>query len=186
MSDEIIANLGPLAALAGIWESDQGVDTSRIHGKKTITKYREKITFEPLGPVNNGPQALYGLRYSTICWRLDEDEPFHEELGYWLWDKDRKQVLRSFVVPRGVAVNAGGCAEADSKIFHLEAEVCSETYGVLSNRYLDDSYKTKRYSLDVNVNDDGTFSYKEDTELWIPVDQEIFHHTDENTLTKTS
>ena len=186
MSDEIIANLGPLAALAGIWESDQGVDTSRIHGKKTITKYREKVTFEPLGPVNNGPQALYGLRYSTICWRLDEDEPFHEELGYWLWDIDRKQVLRSFVVPRGVAVNAGGCAEADSKNFHLEAEVCSETYGVLSNRYLDDSYKTKRYSLDVNVNDDGTFSYKEDTELWIPVDQEIFHHTDENTLTKTS
>ena len=148
MSDEIISNLGPLAALAGVWESNLGVDTSRIHGKKTITKYREKITFEPMGPVNNGPQALYGLRYSTVCWRLDEEEPFHEELGYWLWDKDRNQVLRSFVVPRGVVINAGGFAEADSKSFHLEAEVCSQTYGVLSNRYLDDSYKTKRYSLD--------------------------------------
>jgi hypothetical protein len=60
--------------------------------------------------------------------------------------------------------------------------VCSETYGVLSNRYLDDSYKTKRYSLDVTTHDDGAFSYKEDTKLWIPFDQEIFHHTDENTL----
>jgi len=104
MSNETIANLGPLAPLAGVWESDQGIDTSRIHGKKTITKFREKITFAPLGPVNNGPQALYGLRYSTVCWRLNEDEPFHEELGYWLWDKDRNQVMRCFVVPRGVLV----------------------------------------------------------------------------------
>lgn len=184
MNDEIVATLGPLAPLAGVWESDQGVDTSRIHGKETITKYRERIVFEPLGPVNNGPQSLYGLRYSTTCWRLNEDEAFHEELGYWLWDKDRNQVMRCFIVPRGVLVNAGGYVDADSKSFRLEAEVGSETYGVLSNRYLDDSYKTKRYSLNIMVHDDGMFSYKEDTELWIPVDQEVFHHTDENTLKK--
>jgi len=94
--------------------------------------------------------------------------------------------MRCFVVPRGVLVNAGGYVEADSKTFHLEAEVGSQTYGVLSNRYLDDSYKTKRYTLDVRCHDDGAFSYKEDTELWIPIDQEIFHHTDENRLEKVS
>ena len=60
MTDDIIANLGPLAPLAGVWESDKGVDTSRIHGKETITKYREMIVFDPLGPVKNGPQELYG------------------------------------------------------------------------------------------------------------------------------
>ncbi|MES9858055.1 MAG: heme-binding beta-barrel domain-containing protein [Sedimenticola sp.] len=184
MSDDIYANLGPLAPLAGTWESDQGVDISRIHSKETTTKFREKIVFEPLGPVNNGPQALYGLRYSTVCWRLDEESAFHEELGYWLWDGDRKQVMRCFTVPRGVLINAGGYVETDSRSFHLEAEVGSQTYGILSNRYLDDSYKTKRYTLDVTVNDDGTFSYKEDTQLWIPVDQEIFHHTDQNTLSR--
>lgn len=184
MSDEIISKLGPLAPLAGVWESDQGIDLSRIHGQATTTKFRERITFESLGPVNNGPQALYGLRYSTTCWRLEEDEPFHEELGYWLWDKDQKQVLRSFTIPRGVVVNAGGFVEEDSKNFHLEAEVGSETYGILSNRYLDDSYKTKRYTLDVTIHEDGSFSYKEDTQLWIPIDQAIFHHTDQNTLKK--
>ena len=73
---------------------------------------------------------------------------------------------------------------ADSRSFHLEAEIGSETYGILSNRYLHDSYKTKRYTLDVAVNDDGTFSYVEDTQLWIPVKQEIFHHTDQNTLAR--
>jgi hypothetical protein len=41
-------------------------------------------------------------------WRLGETDPFHEELGYWLWDADAGQVLRCFMVPRGVTVIAGG------------------------------------------------------------------------------
>lgn len=184
MNIELNKYLGPLAPLAGIWEGEKGTDVSRIHSKETETKFREKIIFEPLGPVKNGPQELYGLRYSTTVWRLDESEPFHEELGYWLWDRDRKQVLRCFMVPRGVLVNAGGDAEADSRQFHLSAEVGSETYGILSNKYLDETYKTKKYLLDVTIHDDGKFSYKEDTQLWIPVNQAIFHHTDQNTLEK--
>jgi hypothetical protein len=62
MSDEIIKNLGPLASLVGTWEGDQGIDFSRIHSEEKETKFREKIVFEPLGPVTNGPQELYGLR----------------------------------------------------------------------------------------------------------------------------
>ena len=184
MSDEIIKNLGPLAALAGTWEGDKGIDISRIHSKETQTKYREKIIFEPLGPVTNGPQVLYGLRYSMTAWRLGEDDGFHEEVGYWLWDGGNKQVLRCFMVPRGVLINAGGDAEVDSKSFHLSAKVGSETYGILSNKYLDESYKTEKYALDVNIHDDGKFSYKETTHLWIPVNKSIFHHSDENTLEK--
>ena len=71
MSDEIIKNLGPLAPLAGTWRGDQGIDTSRIHSKETVTKYREEALFSPIGPVNNGPQKLYGLRYSMTAWPLD-------------------------------------------------------------------------------------------------------------------
>lgn len=184
MSEEMINNLGPLAPLVGTWQGDQGVDVSRIKSKETVTKYREKIIFEPLGPVNNGPQELYGLRYSMTAWRLGEENGFHEELGYWLWDEGQKQVLRCFMVPRGVLINAGGDAEVDSKSFHLEAEVGSETYGILSNKYLDKTYKTKKYVLDVILHDDGKFSYKEDTQLWIPINEAIFHHTDENILEK--
>lgn len=184
MSDSIIKNLGPLAPLAGIWESDLGVDFSRVHSEETETKYSEKIVFAPMGPVKNGPQVLYGLRYSTTCWRLGEDDAFHEETGYWLWDDLNKQVLRSFVVPRGVVINAGGDAQADDKSFHLEATCGSVTYGILSNVYLDESYKTEKYTLDVTINDDGTFSYSQDTHLYIPINDAIFHHTDINTLTK--
>jgi len=184
MSEETIRNLGPLAALAGTWEGDKGVDFSRVHSKETETKFREKAVFEPLGPVKNGPQVLYGLRYATTAWRIGEDDAFHEEVGYWLWDKDNKQVLRCFMVPRGVLINAGGTIEADSKELHLSAEVGSETYGILSNKYLDETYKTKKYVLDVAILDDGAFSYKEDTQLWIPINKAIFHHTDQNTLVK--
>jgi len=88
------------------------------------------------------------------------------------------------MVPRGVLVNAGGNAEIDSKEFHLFAEVGSETYGILSNKFLDETYKTKKYILDVTIHDDRGFSYKEDTQLWIPVNEAIFHHADKNTLKK--
>jgi len=182
MCEAIIQHLGPLAALAGIWEGDQGVDISRVQSKETETKFRERTVFEPLGPVKNGPQELYGLRYSMTAWRLGEADAFHEERGYWLWDGGNKQVLRCFMVPRGVLINAGGDAEADSTRFNLSAEVGSETYGILSNKYLDASHKTMKYELDVIIHNDGSFSYQEDTQLWIPVNEAIFHHTDQNRL----
>jgi len=184
MTDEIMKNLGPLAALAGSWQGDKGIDTSRIHSKETVTKYREEALFSPIGPVNNGPQKLYGLRYSMTAYPLDSYDAFHEELGYWLWDKEHGQILRSFMVPRGVAVNAGGSADVDSKNFRLVADCGSETYGVMSNKFLDETYKTKHYSVDIIIHDDGRFSYKQDTQLWIPINEAIFHHRDENTLTK--
>jgi len=188
MNDNMIQNLGPLAVLAGIWEGDQGVDISWIQSRETKTTYRERIVFEPLGPVRNGPQELYGLRYAMTAWRTNdigsEDDAFHEELGYWLWDGANKQVLRCFMVPRGVLINAGGDAKVDSQSFHLSAKVGSETYGILSNKYLDESHKTMKYELDVSIHADGQFSYKEDTQLWIPVNDAIFHHEDQNRLVR--
>jgi len=179
---EMLQKLGPLAPLAGVWEGDQGIDRSWIHGRETETRFRERAIFEPLGPVNNGPQELYGLRYSTTAWRLEDVDPFHEERGYWLWDAGNGQVLRCFMVPRGVLINAGGSVAADSRSFHLAAEVGSETYGILSNRFLDASHKTIRYELDVTIDADGRFSYREDTQLRIPAHGGIFHHTDQNSL----
>jgi len=179
---DIITHLGPLAPLAGTWQGDAGIDTSWIHSQSTETAFREQALFEPLGPVNNGPQKLYGLRYRTTAWRLTESDPFHEEVGYWLWDGDQQQVLRCFMVPRGVLINAGGDAKADSRSFHLEAGVGSETYGILSNKFLDASHKTTRYTVDITIHDDGSFGYEEDTQLWIPANNAIFHHTDTNRL----
>jgi len=184
MNDMIIQSLGPLAKLVGVWEGGQGVDISMVNDQEALTAFHERIVFEPLGPVNNGPQALYGLRYAMNARRLGEKDAFHEEVGYWLWDSGHNQVLRCFMVPRGVLVNAGGDAEPNSTSLHLSAEIGSETYGILSNKFLHDSHKTMKYILDVTIHDDEQFSYKEDTQLWMPAKETIFHHTDQNTLVK--
>ena len=108
MNDDLMIHLGPLAALAGVWEGDKGDDVAPSDDRGTErNKFRERMTFEPFGPTRNHEQTLYGLRYSTVARRIGEDAPFHEETGYWLWDPDAKQVLRCFIVPRGVTVLDG-------------------------------------------------------------------------------
>jgi hypothetical protein len=181
---EIVKNLGPLAALAGIWEGDQGLDTAPAKNGQSETKFRERMTFEPLGPMVNGRQVLYGLRYATVAWPLREEHPFHEEVGYWLWDPNEQLVLRCFIVPRGVMVNAGGKADPQGKGFELSAEVGSETFGILSSPFLDQAFKTVRYKLKVMFQGDGQFSYFEDTQLKIYGRDGVFHHTDQNALTR--
>ena len=179
---EMLAHLGPLAALAGMWESKDGVDIAPAKTGSKETHFRERITFEPIGPVVNGPQILYGLRYSTVAWPLIQEQPFHEEVGYWLWDAERKQVMRCFIVPRGVVVNAGGTSEPDAKQFSMAAESGSGVYGILSNPFLEEAMKTVRYELTVTIHEPWKFSYKEDTQLQIAGHPDVFHHTDHNTL----
>jgi len=183
--DELIKNLGPLAPLAGIWEGARGVDVapSPSRGSRE-TPYRERATFEPMGPVDNHEQQLYGLRYSTTAYPIGEEDPFHEELGYWLWDAGESQVMRCFLVPRGVAILAGGDAEADARSFSLAADVGSETYGISSNRFLDREFKTVRYELNVAIEAGDTFRYEEDTQLLLKDLSDVFHHRDSNILTR--
>src|SRR5215213_619594 len=141
------ALLGPLAPLIGTWEGDAGVDVAFQHARGEVgeTAYRERASFSAFGPVDNGTQALYGLDYRMAAWRGDEEDPFHTEIGYWLWDAEDGQVLRSFMVPRGSTILAGGPATPDATEFTLQAEVGSETYGILSNVYLARVARTTLY-----------------------------------------
>ena len=69
MSEDIIKNLGPLAPLAGTWEGDKGDDMAPDDDRTQTenNKYREQIIFEPMGPVNNHEQTLYGLHYALTA-----------------------------------------------------------------------------------------------------------------------
>ncbi|MGI9290083.1 MAG: heme-binding beta-barrel domain-containing protein [Gammaproteobacteria bacterium] len=179
-----IENLGPLAPLAGIWEGDKGTDVAPDDDRvsEEINKYRERILLEPIGDVENHEQLLYGLRYSTLVWRIGADEAFHEEVGYWLWDAANKQVIKSFVVPRGYTVMAGGTAKVNAKKFSMVADLGSETYGICSNQWLANEFKTTRFELNIEVHDNDSWSYDEDTVIEIKGVAEPFHHRDQNTL----
>jgi len=86
------------------------------------------------------------------------------------------------MVPRGVCVMAGGEVAPAARSFRLVAEVGSETYGALSNPYLHKTANTDSYEVTITINDDGSFTYEEDTVLNFTPLGEIFHHTDCNTL----
>lgn len=186
--DEIIQNLGPLAGLAGTWEGTKGNDAAPDDNRTGTEKnlYRERIVFEPMGPINNHEQTLFGLKYSTTAWRIGEDSAFHEELGYWLWDPKEKQVMKSFLVPRGISVLAGGTAEPNAKTFEMTADLASPTYGLCSNRFLDKEFKTVRYVLKITLHDGNSFTYESDTQIQIKGQTSLFHHTDQNLMKRVS
>jgi hypothetical protein len=181
------SELGPLGALLGIWEGGEGDDRSPSdkeddNRELVVSKYRERMVFEATGRVDNHEQQLFGLRYSTKAWRVGADDPFHEEVGYWLWDPAGKQVMRCFMPPRGMAILAGGSAEADAREFSLEATAGSETFGICSSPFLHEEFKTTRYTFDLKMIDDDTLHY--DSHVWLQMKgkSEPFDHRDQNTL----
>lgn len=178
---------GPLEALIGEWESDRGgLDSAYSHSEHAVlaTPYLEKLAMKPFGPVDNGNQHLYGLDYKSAMWRGDEEDPFHTEVGYWLWDGATGEVLRGFVVPRGITVLAGGGATADAKSFTLMARPGHPTYSIGENTYLAEHASTLSYDVTITVNDDGSWSYDEITMLKMDEFPEPFPHTDHNILRK--
>ena len=87
--------LGSLSAVGDI------VYVMDVEGEIGETKFREKVSMKAFGPVDNGTQHLYGLDYRMAAWRAGEENPFHTEVGYWLWDGETGEVMRCFMVPRG-------------------------------------------------------------------------------------
>ena len=69
-------------------------------------------------------------------WRGNEGDPFHTEVGYWLWDGATGEILRAFVVPRGITVLAGGVADGDAREFTLRSTNGDALYRIGENRYL--------------------------------------------------
>ena len=178
---------GPLAGLIGVWEGERGTDVApgmpdRL-GIDTVG-YRDRWSFAPIGKAQNHDQMLTGLSCSTTAWRMSTGEAFHDQTGYWLWDADNKQVLSTFVVPRGISIQAGGTVEPGAKQFELVAEAGSEIYGICQNPFLHENFKVVRYVLELTVNDDNSFDYTQDTQMEIKGRPELFHHTDANHLTR--
>jgi hypothetical protein len=180
---DVGSEFGPLAGLAGTWEGDVGLDVAYQHSAGAIgeTAFRERATFSPFGPVDNGTQALYGLDYRMSAWRAGEQDPFHTEVGYWLWDAADGQVMRCFMVPRGSTILAGGATTPDAKQFTMQAEVGSETYGILSNTYLARAARTVLYQVTVKLDGDA-FEYRQVTTIEHARLEEPLEHVDSNTL----
>ena len=103
-------------------------------------------------------------------------------MGYWLWDGATGEVLRGFVVPRGITVLAGGTAAAGCRpSSRSRAAKGDPHYRIGENTYLASNASTLSYEVTITTGVD-TWSYEEDTVLKMSEMDAPFHHTDANTL----
>jgi hypothetical protein len=119
-------------------------------------------------------------------WRESEENPFHTEVGYWLWDSATDEVMRGFVVPRGITVFAGGTAAADATSFHMRADLGGQNYVIGENKYLAAKASSISYEVTITLNADDTWSYDETTMLVMSEFADPMAHTDRNTLHRVS
>jgi hypothetical protein len=181
---DTFANLGPLRPMAGVWEGTKGSDQHPVADGTEQNVFVEHYELHPIDRQTNGPQLFYGLRYHTHITKPGESETFHDQVGYWLWEPAAGVVTLTLGIPRAQVLLASGPAAPDATEFSLTATVGSEVYGILSNPFLDQSFRTLSYQIRVTVNGDGTWSYEEEGVLQIPGRDETFSHIDRNTLTK--
>jgi hypothetical protein len=181
---DTLANLGPLARLAGRWRGTRGVDVNpKADGPETAA-YIETINLEPLDPQTNGPQLLYGLRYHQHVVKPGEAATYHDQVGYWLWEPATGALYQTLSIPRAQTVLAMGRAAAGATRFELVAKRGTTVNGIVSQPFLEEAFTTLEYRIVVTLEADDSWSYEEDTVLQIRGQTAPFHHTDKSTLVR--
>ena len=183
---DTLANLGPLRAMAGIWQGPRGLDVKpKAEGPKKQV-FVERVELQPIDPQTNGPQLLYGLRYHTHITKPDQIKTYHDQVGYWLWEPATGTVIHTLTIPRGQVAMAAGSATPDATTFELVATQGLETWGICSAPFINEAFRTTEFRIKVTLNADVTWGYEEDTVLQILGQAEPFHHTDRNLLSKVA
>jgi hypothetical protein len=179
---DTLGNLGPLRALAGIWEGEKGLDVNPKADGPERQAFVERIELQPIDPQTNGPQLLYGLHYVTRIVKPGETETYHHQTGYWLWEPATGAIMQTLAIPRGQVALAFGKARPDATRFEVVAERGDVTFGICSSPFLDGAFRTLSYRIAVAIEGDDAWSYDEDTVLVVRGESEPFHHTDRNAL----
>lgn len=191
MSDGTILDgidYGPLAALVGQWKGDKGVDRAPEPDGEERSPYYEVINFETGGDVTNAEQQTLAIvRYHQVVSRKSNDEVFHDQVGYWLWDAADNTIVECFTIPRGVAVVAGGnCAApadvSEEVVFEVAAVVGSPQWGIIQAPFMFKQARTTAFTHSISVNG-NRMRYSQTTVLDI-YDKQGYEHTDVNTLSR--
>jgi hypothetical protein len=181
---DTLSNLGPLRRLAGTWQSAKGVDIAPKAPGPERRQYIERIDMQPIDPQANGPQLFYGLRYHVHINTEEEDITFHDQVGYWLWEKETGLVLQSLTIPRGQIALASGHAAPGDDTLVVSAARGRTSYGICSTDFLEYAFRTDSYRLEITFHPDGSWSYVSDTMLTVRGQDAPFQHRDRNTLVK--
>ncbi len=131
-SPDTLANLGPLRRLAGVWESDQGVDINPKADGPSAACSASASRWTRSTPRRTARKLLYGLRYHIHINTPEEAITFHDQVGYWLWEPATGLIMQTIAIPRGQVVLAGGTAKPGDDRISVEARRGDTRFGICS------------------------------------------------------
>ncbi|MGF1697216.1 heme-binding beta-barrel domain-containing protein [Vibrio lamellibrachiae] len=177
-------DFGPLAQLVGTWKSVEtgGVDMSPGQegsdaglGGPAVTPFYEVMTFEVAADATNASdQYLVALYYKQEVFRKADDSKFHDQRGYFIYDKANNTVYNSYCVPRTTCVTAEG--EAGNSM-----TLKASKRGIAESEYMTDNATTTDFTMTLNITP-TEFTYSQNTVL--DIYGKPFAHTDSSTLKK--
>ena len=176
---------GPLQQLIGTWKGRGGLDIAPEPDGEERNPYYETFIFEAAGDVTNAEtQDLAFVHYREVVRRESNDEVFHDQTGYWIWDKQAGLVIHSFVIPRAVAVIAGGRFENSPNasgpvVLEVRAAADDADWQIVQSPFMAQNAKTLEFRQTMTI-DGKTLTYSETTV--VDIYGKIFDHTDENEL----
>ncbi len=185
MSNEPEVDYGPLAGLIGVWKGDKGLDVAPEPDGSENNPYHETITFTAIGDVTNAEsQVLSVLHYRQIVQRKSDNDVFHDETGYWMWDPRTGTIMHSLVIPRAVCVLAGGKYdgaknESGDVVLEVAANVDDSDWKIIQSSFMQENARTTSFRHRITVGN-GKLSYSETTML--DIYGKVFEHTDDNEL----
>ncbi|HKY89649.1 MAG TPA: heme-binding beta-barrel domain-containing protein [Nevskiaceae bacterium] len=190
MSDSSViegVDYGPLAGLIGLWKGDKGVDRAPEPDGEARSPFYETLLFEACGDVDNAEeQVLAIVRYHQVVYRKSNDKAFHNESGYWSWDKATGVLMKSLTIPRGFALLAGGRFDARDDysgdiVLEVKSGIDDPDWTICQSPFLREKARTTAFTQRVVINGDN-LSYNESTMLQIYGRE--YNHTDVNRLTR--
>jgi hypothetical protein len=182
MTDTVIEGVdyGPLACLIGTWKGAEGMDVAPEPDGDEHNPYYETLTFVAAGDVTNAEeQTLAVVRYHQVVSRKSNDQVFHDQVGYWLWDAATGVVMQTLTIPRGVSLVAGGSAVVDGSgmtVIKVAAGAGHDEWGISQSPFMASKAKTVAFEHEVWVGGQK-LEYSETTYLDI-YGKERYAHTD--------
>jgi len=186
MNDTNGVDYGPLTGLIGVWQGDKGVDIAPEPDGAETNPYFETITYSAAGNVSNAEkQTIAAVHYRQVVQRKSNAEVFHDQSGYWMWDRDAATVMHSLVIPRGVCVLAGGphTGEQDTDgrmTLSVSAKAGDGDWQIIQSPFMQQNAATREFRQQVNFGS-GTLSYSQT--IILDIYGREFEHTDRNELT---
>jgi len=187
MIDKTEIDYGPLNELIGVWKGGKGIDVAPDPDGTENNPFHETITYAAIGDVTNAEsQVLSVLHYRQIVQRKLNNEVFHDETGYWMWDPKTEIVMHSLVIPRAVCVLSGGKYTGTkntngSVVIEVSADINDDNWKIIQSPFMQKNARTTEFRHKVTVGN-GKLSYLETT--IIEIYGRTFEHTDQNELVR--